>query len=90
MTDYGRRLLFDEVGVTHVDFANLCPTITSADAARRLIIHPNKDVGVHRFRQFPARRHGRHALLVERGVPRPAAATTARGAAMVTLKERRG
>lgn len=45
VTDYGRRLLFDEAGITHVDFANLCPTITDARAADRLVIHPNKDVG---------------------------------------------
>ncbi len=45
VTDYGRRLLFDEERITHIDFANLCPTIADADAARRLIIHPNKDVG---------------------------------------------
>src|SRR5215475_6795882 len=45
VTDYGRRLLFDEQGITHVDFANLCPGIASSRAAARLIIHPNKDVG---------------------------------------------
>lgn len=45
VTDYGRRLLFDEAGVTHVEFASLCPTIADAKAADRLIIHPNKDVG---------------------------------------------
>jgi 4-hydroxy-3-polyprenylbenzoate decarboxylase len=45
VTDYGRRLLFDEAGITHVEFASLCPTITSAHVAERLIIHPNKDVG---------------------------------------------
>jgi 4-hydroxy-3-polyprenylbenzoate decarboxylase len=45
VTDYGRRLLFDEAGVTHLEFATLCPTIIDAAAAQRLIIHPNKDVG---------------------------------------------
>jgi len=45
VTDYGRRLLFDEAKVTHVEFASLCPDIASADCARRLVIHPNKDVG---------------------------------------------
>ena len=45
VSDYGRRLLFDEAGITHIEFANLCPTIASAGAAQRLIIHPNKDVG---------------------------------------------
>ena len=45
VTDYGRRLLFDEAKVTHVEFASLCPNISDARAAERLIIHPNKDVG---------------------------------------------
>ncbi|MGE3107579.1 MAG: UbiX family flavin prenyltransferase [Phycisphaerales bacterium] len=45
VTDYGRRLLFDEARVTHVDFASMCPTIPDARAAERLVIHPNKDVG---------------------------------------------
>lgn len=45
VSDYGRRLLFDEAGVTHLEFANLCPTIADAGAAARLVIHPNKDVG---------------------------------------------
>lgn len=45
VTDYGRRLLFEEAGVTHVEFASLCPGITDARAAERLVIHPNKDVG---------------------------------------------
>jgi 4-hydroxy-3-polyprenylbenzoate decarboxylase len=45
VTDHGRRLLFEEAGVTHVEFATLCPTIVSAEAAQRLVIHPNKDVG---------------------------------------------
>ncbi len=45
VTDYGRRLLFDEAGITHVEFAALCPTIADARVAQRLVIHPNKDVG---------------------------------------------
>ncbi len=45
VTDYGRRLLFDEERITHVEFATMCPTISDAHAAQRLIIHPNKDVG---------------------------------------------
>jgi len=45
VSDYGRRLLFDEARVTHLDFANLCPTIALASVAERLVIHPNKDVG---------------------------------------------
>lgn len=45
VSDYGRRLLFDEAGVTHIEFASMCPTIADAGAATRLVIHPNKDVG---------------------------------------------
>jgi len=45
VTDYGRRLLFDEAKITHVDFPNLCPNIASAEAGSRLVIHSNKDVG---------------------------------------------
>lgn len=45
VSDYGRRLLFDEAGVTHIEFATLCTGITDARAASRLVIHPNKDVG---------------------------------------------
>lgn len=45
VSDYGRRLLFDEAGVTHVEFASMCPGISDAAAAARLVVHPNKDVG---------------------------------------------
>ncbi len=45
VSDYGRRLLFDETGINHIEFATLCPTIADARAANRLIIHPNKNVG---------------------------------------------
>jgi 4-hydroxy-3-polyprenylbenzoate decarboxylase len=45
VSDYGRRLLFDEAGVTHIEFGALCPGVADARAASRLVIHPNKDVG---------------------------------------------
>lgn len=45
VSDYGRRLLFDETGINHIEFATLCPTVADARAANRLIIHPNKNVG---------------------------------------------
>jgi len=45
VSDYGKRLLFDEAGIAHIEFATLCPTIVDARTAERLIIHPNKDVG---------------------------------------------
>lgn len=45
VSDYGRRLLFDEARITQLDFANLCRTITDIRVSERLVIHPNKDVG---------------------------------------------
>lgn len=45
VSEYGRRLLFDEAGINHLEFATLCPMVADARAAERLIIHPNKDVG---------------------------------------------
>ena len=45
VTDYGRRLLFDETGITHVEFATMCTGIADWKASQRLVIHPNKDVG---------------------------------------------
>lgn len=49
VTDYGRRLLFDEAAIARIDFDSLAPVLASgpdrADHESRLIIHPNKDVG---------------------------------------------
>ncbi|MBL8762443.1 MAG: UbiX family flavin prenyltransferase [Phycisphaerae bacterium] len=57
VSDYGRRLLFDEADVRVLDFENLLPHVVKRlghDASHaaerramesRLIIHPNKDVG---------------------------------------------
>lgn len=46
VSDYGRRLLFDEAGVRELDLAQLCPRLSSKiDAEKRLFIHPHKDVG---------------------------------------------
>lgn len=52
-SDYGRRLLFDEAGIKRLVIEELAPALAEAapDAAakialeRRLIVHPNKDVG---------------------------------------------
>lgn len=51
-TEYGRRLLHDELGVTTLDVATLCPGLATrpipgglGSAAKRLFIHPHKDVG---------------------------------------------
>jgi 4-hydroxy-3-polyprenylbenzoate decarboxylase len=50
-TEYGRRLLNDELGVTTLDLPSLCPGLASrlgpdaASASQRLVVHPHKDVG---------------------------------------------
>lgn len=45
VTDYGRRLLFDEAGIKELTVEQLAPGVEPAPGAGRLIIHPNKDVG---------------------------------------------
>lgn len=56
ISDYGKRLLWDELQIKTFDFASLAPTLApggarrlskpqSALLAKRLVIHPNKDVG---------------------------------------------
>lgn len=52
VSDYGRRLLFEEADVRALDAPSLVPALAGADAdpdlanrLSRLIIHPNKDVG---------------------------------------------
>lgn len=49
VTENGRRLLTEELGVTSLDAPGLCPGTVArqgADAlSRRLVVHPNKDVG---------------------------------------------
>jgi 4-hydroxy-3-polyprenylbenzoate decarboxylase len=49
VTDYGRRLLFDESGVRELTFEQLVPSLAKPSqtsvSPSRLIIHPNKDVG---------------------------------------------
>ena len=52
-SDYGRRLLFDEAGVKRLVVEELVPALVAAAPdmtsrvalERRLIVHPNKDVG---------------------------------------------
>lgn len=51
-TEYGRRLLAEELAVTTLDLATLCPALparlgpeATAAAVGRLFIHPHKDVG---------------------------------------------
>ena len=49
VSDYGRRLLFDEAGIRNLTLAELVPALAAGPEApaaeRRLVIHPNKDVG---------------------------------------------
>lgn len=52
VSDYGRRLLFDEAGIKNLEPEELLPAWWNAakpaarrDSARRLVIHPHKDVG---------------------------------------------
>jgi 4-hydroxy-3-polyprenylbenzoate decarboxylase len=49
VTEYGKRLLFDEAGVKSIGLEELLPGLAAAPASdghrQRLIIHPNKDVG---------------------------------------------
>lgn len=49
VSDYGRRLLFDEAAISKLELEQLAPRLfNSGDRTvyeRRLVIHPNKDVG---------------------------------------------
>jgi 4-hydroxy-3-polyprenylbenzoate decarboxylase len=49
VSDYGRRLLFDEAGIKNLSLAELVPHLAEAPPSdgheKRLLIHPNKDVG---------------------------------------------
>ncbi len=49
VSEYGQRLLFDELGVRKIELGQLVPSLAESPAAdahrRRLIAHPNKDVG---------------------------------------------
>lgn len=49
VSEYGQRLLFDELDVRRLELAQLVPSLAdqadAADHERRLVIHPNKDVG---------------------------------------------
>jgi len=46
VTEFGRRLLADELAVERLDLPTLVPALAGdAGAAARLVIHPHKDVG---------------------------------------------
>lgn len=96
VSDYGRRLLFDEAGIKELSLESLAPALAGgADReghARRLVIHPNKDVGaVIASGSFL---HGGMVVIPCSSTSLGAIATGSGSnlltrAAMVTLKERR-
>lgn len=49
VSEYGRRLLFDEAGVRNIEVGELCPALVrkgdAGGVSRRLVVYPNKDVG---------------------------------------------
>jgi len=45
VSDYGKRLLYEEAGIRKIEPAQLVPDLADSPAADRLIIHPNADVG---------------------------------------------
>jgi len=95
VSEYGRRLLFDEAGVTRIDLESLVPELArdnGVEAGERLVCHPNKDVGaVIASGSFL---HDGMAVLPCSSTSLGAIATGSGSnlltrAAMVTLKERR-
>lgn len=92
VSEYGRRLLFDEAGIKELDGASLAPSLTAAEIGGRLLIHPNKDVGaVIASGSFL---HGGMVVMPCSSTSLGAIATGSGSnlltrAAMVTLKERR-
>jgi 4-hydroxy-3-polyprenylbenzoate decarboxylase len=45
VSDYGRRLLFDEAGIRELSLETLAPSLVGQTGVGRLFIHPHKDVG---------------------------------------------
>jgi len=97
VSEYGQRLLFDELGVRRVELGQLCPNLVesaacAAELERRFVAHPNKDVGaVIASGSFL---HDGMAVMPCSSTSLGAIATGAGSnlltrAAMVTLKERR-
>ncbi|MEM1330283.1 MAG: UbiX family flavin prenyltransferase [Planctomycetota bacterium] len=96
VSEYGKRLLFDEAGIRKLGLDALCPRLAghaeAGQIASRLFIHPNKDVGaVIASGSFL---HDGMAVIPCSSTSLGAMATGAGSnlltrAAMVTLKERR-
>jgi len=45
VSDYGRRLLFDEAGIRELSYESLAPGLLNHEHRGKLFLHPNKDVG---------------------------------------------
>ncbi|MCA9304557.1 MAG: UbiX family flavin prenyltransferase [Phycisphaerales bacterium] len=46
VTDFGKRLLSDELGITGLSLDTLCPSLAGNQSIRnQLLVHPHKDVG---------------------------------------------
>lgn len=92
VSEYGRRLLFDEAGIKELDLTSLVPSLVGRVDDRRLVVHPNKDVGaVIASGSFL---HGGMVVVPCSSTSLGAIATGSGSnlltrAAMVTLKERR-
>ena len=96
VTDYGKRLLNDELNINSTSLQTLCPHLAADQHAdqyqQRLIIHPNKDVGA-----LPATGSFLHDGMVILPCSSTSMGAIATGAgsnlltraAAVTLKERR-
>jgi 4-hydroxy-3-polyprenylbenzoate decarboxylase len=97
VSEYGQRLMFDELGIRRIELDQVCPNLVESDAcagafSARFIAHPNKDVGaVIASGSFL---HDGMAVVPCSSTSLGAIATGAGSnlltrAAMVTLKERR-